>query len=86
MGLSIGTDNSLYDSSSFGTYSSTFIVESKISVNHSTNPSSFGLPYDAFSMFAPLIYVPSDDNNAAPTGNLEYGLYEPFLAMVIQSV
>jgi len=42
-------------------------------------------PYDAFSMFAPLMYLPSDDNSAAPTGNLEYGLYEPFLAVIIRS-
>jgi hypothetical protein len=31
-------------------------------------------------MFAPFTHAPSEANKAAPTGNLEYGLYEPFLA------
>lgn len=31
-------------------------------------------------MFAPLMMDPFTANNAAPTGNLEYGLYDPCLA------
>ena len=30
-------------------------------------------PYDAFSMFAPLMICPSELSKAAPTRNLEYG-------------
>jgi hypothetical protein len=78
MGSSINTDNSLYDGGPFGTYSSTFIVDSNVNDNQSIRKNN--APYDAFSMFAPFMYVPSDANSAAPTGNPEYGLYEPFLA------
>jgi len=37
-------------------------------------------PYDAFSMFAPVMIFPSAESSAAPTRNLEYGLYAPDLA------
>jgi hypothetical protein len=53
----------------------------RLSVNPVVLISNSCLPYEAFSIFAPLINTPSVDKRAAPTLNFEYGLYEPSLAM-----
>jgi hypothetical protein len=41
-------------------------------------------PYEAFSMLHPLTICPSVDSRAAPTRNLEYGLYDISLAASFQ--
>src|SRR5574344_21975 len=50
-------------------------------VNTAVLSAQFVRPKERFSIFAPVMTVPSDISSAAPTGNFEYGEYEFFDAL-----